>query len=89
MLKKLKLPTRWTPVEEKLTENRANSPASLEFATAALTFIVSTSLCANIKIFLAFFYGLINILEGAYLMVQQRRINDTVYVINYLIMQSS
>lgn len=50
---------------------------------------ISLRQCWHIKIFLAFFYVLINILEGAYLMVQQRPINDTVYVINYLIMQSS
>lgn len=86
---KLKLPNQWTPVEEKLTENWPNSPASLKFATAALTFIVSTSFCIHIKIFVAFFYVLINIQDSAYLMVQQRPINDTVYVINYLIMQSS
>lgn len=47
MLMKLKLPNQWTPVEGKCTEKRPNSPASLEFAAAALTFIVSTSVCAN------------------------------------------
>lgn len=45
--------------------------------------------CWDIKIFLAFFCVLINILEGAHLMVQQRPISDTLYAINYLIMESS